>query len=265
MAGILVETSGTIATLTIENVGKRNSLTAEMWLRLPEVLSELATDPGVKVLVVRGAGEDFSSGADIRDLARILHAPGMPDGGLVTAAENALALFPKPTVAAIDGFCVGGGWQIAAACDVRIASDRATFGITPARIGIIYPLSGIQRLVSIVGLASAKYLLFSGEFISSGHAVSLGMLAQVHPASGLWVAVESFAGMLSSRSQLSIQAMKQLVHAFAAGTDAAAIGDAWQREAAASDDAGIGAAAFLAHEPPTFSWTGSGFVRRPVV
>ena len=265
MAGILVETSGTIATLTIENVGKRNSLTAEMWLRLPEALSELASDPGVKVLVVRGAGEDFSSGADIRDLARILHAPGMPDGGLVTAAENALAVFPKPTVAAIDGFCVGGGWQIAAACDVRIASDRATFGITPARIGIIYPLSGIQRLVSIVGLASAKYLLFSGEFISSGHAVSLGMLAQVHPASGLWAAVESFAGMLASRSQLSIQAMKQLVHAFAAGTDAAVIGDAWQREAAASDDAGIGAAAFLAHEPPTFSWTGSGFVRRPVV
>ena len=265
MAGILVETSGTIATLTIENVGKRNSLTAEMWLRLPEVLSELATDPGVKVLVVRGAGEDFSSGADIRDLARLLHAPGMPDGGLLTAAENALAEVPKPTVAAIDGFCVGGGWQIAAACDVRIASDRATFGITPARIGIIYPLSGIQRLVSIVGVASAKYLLFSGEFISSGHAVSLGMLAQVHPASGLWAAVESFAGMLASRSQLSIQAMKQLVHAFAAGTDAAAIGDAWQREAAASDDAGIGAAAFLAHEPPTFSWTGSGFVRRPVV
>ena len=265
MAGILVETSGTIATLTIENAGKRNSLTAEMWLRLPEALSELASDPGVKVLVVRGAGEDFSSGADIRDLARILHAPGMPDGGLVTAAENALAVFPKPTVAAIDGFCVGGGWQIAAACDVRIASDRATFGITPARIGIIYPLSGIQRLVSIVGLASAKYLLFSGEFISSGHAVSLGMLAQVHPASGLWAAVESFAAMLASRSQLSIQAMKQLVHAFAAGTDAAAIGDAWQREAAASDDAGIGAAAFLAHEPPTFSWTGSGFVRRPVV
>lgn len=107
MAGIAVETRGTIATLTIENVGKRNSLTAKMWHRLPEVLSELASDPSVKVLVVRGAGEDFSSGADIRDLARILHAPGMPDGGLVTVAENALAEFPKPTVAAIDGFCVG--------------------------------------------------------------------------------------------------------------------------------------------------------------
>ena len=265
MAGILVESSGTIATLTIENTGKRNTLTAEMWLRLPEVLAELASDPGVKVLVVRGAGQDFSSGADIRDLARILHAPGMPDGGLATAAENAVAVFPKPTVAAIDGFCVGGGWQIAAACDVRIAADRAIFGITPARIGIIYPLSGIQRLVSIVGLASAKYLLFSGELISSGHAVSLGMLAQVHPASELWTAVESFAGMLASRSQLSIQAMKQLVHAIATGSDAVAISDAWQNEAAVSDDAGIGVAAFLAHEPPSFSWTGLGVVRRPVI
>ena len=86
-----------IATLTIENASKRSPLTAEMWLRLPKALSELASDPGVEVLVVRGAGEEFSSGVDIRDLA-------------------------------------------------RIASDRATFGITPARTGIIYPLSGIQPL-----------------------------------------------------------------------------------------------------------------------
>ena len=119
--------------------------------------------------------------------------------------------------------------------------------------------------MSIVGLASAKYPLYSGELISSGHTVSLGMSAQIHPASELCTVVESFARMLVSRSQLSIQTMKQLVHAFATGTDTAFIDDAWQCEAAVSDDAGIGAAAFVAHEPSSFSRTGSGFVRRLVV
>lgn len=249
MAGLRVEAAGPVATLVIDNPGKRNAVSADMWQQFEPLLAGLADDDAVKVVVVRGAGQDFSAGADIADLDRILAGPG--DGGVMTLGENAIATFPKPTIAAIDGYCVGGGWEIAGACDIRIASDRSTFGITPSRLGIVYPISGITRLVSIAGPAVAKYLLFSGELVPTATALDLGLVSKVLPTATFWDEVRTFSALLASRSQLSIHAMKQLIDAIDEPS-VAALAEQWQNEL--SEDRAIGVRAFLGKYPPEFTW-----------
>lgn len=253
--------SAGVATILIENPGKRNAISSGMWAQFAPLLEGLARDPAVTVLVVRGAGSDFSAGADIADLDAILgdgaaggrRADGLTDGGVMTEAENALAAFPKPTIAAIDGYCVGGGWELAGACDLRICSDRSTFGITPSRLGIVYPRSGLERVVAIAGPAIAKHLLFSGELVTAEVALRWGLVTKVLPTDGFWEEANAFARLLASRSPYSIRAMKEIVDAIAAGRqDVGAIVDRWQ--ATASGDRAIGVEAFLGKRPPEFTW-----------
>jgi len=256
-AALRVEQSGPVATIVIDNARRRNALNQHMWRQFAPLLERLAKDTSVKVVVVRGAGGTFSAGADISDLLAILHDPesGAHDGGHVTAGENALANFPKPTIAAIDGYCIGGAWQIAGACDIRIAAETATFGITPAKVGIVYPLSGIERLVRLAGPATAKYLLLTGDFITAREAHDLGLLARVLPEDGFWDEIQVFADRLANRSQLSTQAMKQIVDAIAVNDPAVpAISDYWQDQMAASGEPETGIRAFLAKATPVFNW-----------
>lgn len=257
-AALRVEQSGAVATIVIDNIRRRNALNKDMWQQFEPLLDRLGADASVKVVVVRGAGGNFSAGADISDLKAILRDPesGAHDGGHVTAGENALANFPKPTIAAIDGYCIGGAWQIAGACDIRIATDTATFGITPAKVGIVYPLSGIDRLVRIAGPATAKYLLLTGDFITATEAHDLGLLAKVVPEDGFWDEIKEFAARLATRSQLSTQAMKQIIDAIAVHDPAVpAISGYWQDQMAASGEPETGIRAFLAKETPVFKWT----------
>ncbi|HRO30888.1 MULTISPECIES: enoyl-CoA hydratase/isomerase family protein [Micrococcaceae] len=263
---VQVSRSGQIATITLSNPGRRNTMTERMWLGLVPVCRDLAEDPDVRVVVVRGDGTDFSAGADISDLDSILRTEesGRHDGGAVARGEAALAGLHKPTLAAVQGYCLGGAWQIAAACDIRLASSDATFGITPAKIGIVYPVAGIERLVRIAGPSTAKYLLFSGDFVDAERAHGLGLVQAVHPADTFWDDVDDFAQRLASRSQLSIQAMKDIVDVAAAGGDLAPVSDHWQEQMAASQDPAIGARAFLAKQTPRFTWNGGpDSVRRP--
>lgn len=255
MSGLRVERSGAIATIHIENEGKRNAVTSDMWLGFGLILDDLARDDLVKVVVFRGLGDDFSAGADIGDLHHIL-LPAEPDGGHVSAGEQAIAAFPKPTLAAIDGYCVGGGLEIALACDIRISSDRATFGITPARLGIIYPLSGMRRLVGIAGPAVAKFLLFSGELVSAADASRFGLVSRVVPAEHLWNEIDRFASQLATRSQLTIRASKQIVDAIVTDGDGSVVNDLWHRQLARTDEAQRGIEAFLAKREPGFTWSG---------
>lgn len=242
---------GSVATLTIDSAGKRNAMSAHMWAQFAPMLAELAGDPAITVLVVRGAGSDFSAGADIADLDAIL--TGDSDGGVMTEAEDALAAFPKPTIATIDGYCVGGGWEVAGACDLRICSERSTFGITPSRLGIVYPRSGLERIVSIAGPAVAKHLLFTGELIDAHTACDWGLVTKVLPDEGFWDAAGEFAHTLASRSQYSIRAMKEIVDALAAHQpDVNDIVERWL--VTPSEDRALGVTAFLAKTPPEFVW-----------
>ncbi|WP_343319479.1 enoyl-CoA hydratase/isomerase family protein [Arthrobacter sp. TMP15] len=254
-----IERSGTVATVIMDNPEMRNAITQGMWQQFTNVLAELDADDGVKVVVLRGAGKHFSAGADIASVQKILHDPatGHSDGGDITVAEDALAKFRKPTIAAIDGYCVGGGWQIAGACDIRLASERAIYGVTPAKIGIVYPLSGIKRLVQLAGPATAKYLLLTGDFVNAAQALELGLATKVIATDAFWPEVHSFALRLAGRSQFSAQGHKALVNAIGAAASEAQIAELsnyWQGQMAVSGDAAIGVAAFLAKETPHFTW-----------
>ncbi|MER6710417.1 enoyl-CoA hydratase/isomerase family protein [Streptomyces sp. NPDC000877] len=234
-----------VATVVIRHPRKRNAMTAAMWRALPPLLAESAGDPAVRALVLTGEGGTFCAGADISTLR------GSPEEaqGLAVRAEEALAAFPKPTVAAIRGHCVGGGAQLAAACDLRFAEEGALFGVTPAKLGIVYPASSTRRLVSLVGPATAKYLLFSGELIDTTRALRTGLVDEVLPEGELGKRVAEFTRVLVSRSQLTQAAAKE----FADGrTDRDAH---WAGQARASGDTAEGVAAFLERRQPRFGWS----------
>jgi enoyl-CoA hydratase/carnithine racemase len=268
-----ISQQGAIATVTLSNPGRRNTMTEAMWRALEPACAQLADDGSVRAVVVRGGGTDFSAGADISDLRAILkdEDSGHHDGGAVAAGEAALAALHKPTIAAVEGYCLGGAWQIAAACDIRLASSGATFGITPAKIGIVYPTAGIERLVRIAGPATAKYLLFSGDFVDAERARVLGLVQAVHPAEDFWDEVDTFVQRLASRSQLSIQAMKDIVDTIVSadagagdgsGTELRQASDHWQHLMATAGDAEAGVGAFLAKRTPEFTWNGGRDTQR---
>lgn len=233
-----------VATVVIRHPEKRNAMTAGMWRALPPLLHDLAVDPAVRALVLTGEGRTFCAGADISTLR------GSPEEaqGLAVRAEEALAAFPKPTLAVIRGYCVGGGAQLAAACDLRFAEEGALFGVTPAKLGIVYPASSTRRLASLVGPATAKYLLFSGELIDAGRALRTGLVDEVLPEGELGKRAAEFTRVLVSRSQLTQAAAKE----FADGrTDRDAY---WAGQARGSGDAAEGVAAFLERRQPRFGW-----------
>ncbi|MFG2574823.1 enoyl-CoA hydratase/isomerase family protein [Streptomyces sp. NPDC048481] len=237
-----------VATVVLHHPAKRNAMTAAMWAALPPLLDTLAADPGVRALVLTGAGGTFCAGADISTLQ------GSPQEAqtLAVRAEDALAAFPKPTLAAVRGHCVGGGAQLAAACDLRFAEQDALFGVTPAKLGIVYPSSATRRLVSLVGPATAKYLLFSGELIDAERALRTGLVDEVLPADELEQRVAEFTRVLVSRSQLTQAAAKE----FADGrTDRDAH---WSAQARGNGDTAEGVAAFLERREPRFAWSPTG-------
>ncbi|MGH4028560.1 enoyl-CoA hydratase/isomerase family protein [Actinomycetota bacterium Odt1-20B] len=237
--------TGGVATVVIDHPAKRNAMTADMWRSLPPLLDGLAADPEVRVLVLTGEGGTFCAGADISSL----RGSAGEAQELAVRAEDALAAFPKPTLASVRGFCVGGGSQLAGACDLRFAAEDASFGVTPAKLGIVYPASSTRRLVSLVGPSTAKYLLFSGELIGSERALRSGFVDEVLAGDQLDKRVAEFTRTLVSRSQLTQAAAKE----FAAGRQDR---DAyWGEQARGSGDTAEGVAAFLERRQPRFTWT----------
>jgi enoyl-CoA hydratase/carnithine racemase len=249
--GLFVSSADGTATVTISNPARRNAMTAAMWKSLPQLLDGLAADPAVRVLVLTGAGDTFCAGADIAGLADAGGSHGTQAAAV--AAEEALAAFPKPTIAAVRGYCVGGGCQLAVACDLRFAARGARFGVTPARLGIVYAASSTRRLVRLTGPSTAKYLLFSAELIDEERALRTGLVDEVLPEDELAKRVRDFAGVLRSRSQLTQAAAKEFASSSAVPDDARAAH--WNRQAALSGDTAEGVAAFLERREPHFTWT----------
>jgi enoyl-CoA hydratase/carnithine racemase len=246
---LLVSAEDGTATVTISHPARRNAMTLAMWRSLPGLLDSLAADPAVRVLVLTGAGETFCAGADIGDFTASGGSPATQRAAV--DAEEALAAFPKPTIAAVRGHCVGGGCQLAVACDLRFAARGATFGVTPARLGIVYPASSTRRLVELTGPSTAKYLLYSAELIDEERALRTGLVDEVLAPERLGPRVREFADVLRTRSRLSQAAAKE----FAAGPAAADRTAYWAAQARTSGDTAEGAAAFLERREPRFTWT----------
>ncbi|GAA1137341.1 enoyl-CoA hydratase/carnithine racemase [Kitasatospora gansuensis] len=249
-AGLRASVDGAVATLVLDRPERRNAVTGAMWRALPGVLDRLATAPGVRVLLLTGANGTFSAGADISELTRVYADPDLADTYHAenVAAEEALAAFPHPTIAVVHGHCVGGGCQLAAACDLRFVAEDALLGITPAKLGVVYPAVPTVRLARLVGPARAKYLLFSGELVGARRAELFGLADEVLPADRLDARAREFAELLATRSPQTIGAAKA---ALAADDPAAALAP-WERKSRQSPDVREGLAAFLERRQPKF-------------
>lgn len=251
---LLLDRDGPVATLTINRPDRLNSLTYAMFGRLPGLLAQAAAMDGVRVLVLRGAGRrSFSAGADISEFETTRSTPEQAAAydGAVRAAEEALATFPAPTIAAVHGHCYGGGCALAVACDLRLAAPEARFAITPAKLGIVYPLSATKRLVDLVGPSRAKFILMSGIDIDAARAAEIGLVDEVHD--DVEAAVAALTATLAARSGVTQRAVKQTVARILDGVTADDETHAALREAAlAAPDYAEGVRAFLERRPPNF-------------
>jgi enoyl-CoA hydratase/carnithine racemase len=170
---------GAIARLCIDRAAKRNALTVEMFESIPRLLDDARNDPAIRVVILQSATPGiFCAGADIGELAEnaansVWRARNQT---AINAAQGELARFPKPVIAFIDGDCIGGGCGLALAADIRIATSRARFGITPAKLGLVYPLHDTKLLVDLIGPGQAKIILFSGALIDMAEALRIGLI-----------------------------------------------------------------------------------------
>ncbi len=242
------------AWLRIDRTAKRNAFDQTMWAAFPELVEQAMADPTVRLLIVAAAdGGAFCAGADIGEFATASRDPAWRklNQAAIRATQVTLARAPKPTLAAIDGDCIGGGCGIALACDVRIASPRARFGITPAKLGLVYPLHDTKLLVDLVGPAHAKRLLYTGMLIDATVAHGIGLVQQV--ADDLDAAVAAFVAQVCAASGSSQRASKAIVARILAGaTDDTPETSAGFDAAFEGPDFAEGVAAFLGKRAPVF-------------
>lgn len=246
------EMRGPAALVTIDHPRKRNAMTPQMWSDWPALMARLVDDPKVRVVVLTGAAGHFCAGADIGQLDSVL------DNDRPTAAHEAIARCPKPTIAAITGSCIGGGVLMAGACDIRIAGESARFGVPPANLGVVYPTLPLRRLVQLIGPAATKYLVFTAEPIGAERARHIGLADEVLPDDVVLHRALDLAEAIARRSQLTVQATKDLVDRMVDDTLTDARVESWQQQVADSPDLAEGIAAFLERRRAEFSWNGAG-------
>ncbi len=250
---LVVTRADSVATIWLNRAEKRNAMSFDMWAALAESCHELARDHSVRVLVVRGVGGHFCAGADIGGFSGGMSGEYQAQN---REAEEALAGFPRPTIAFITGSCVGGGVQIAGACDLRFAEITAKFGITPARLGIAYPTYALERAVRLVGPSAAKHLLFSAELIDAERALRIGLIDELLETDVAQQRLEEFTSLLANERSLLTQTIsKEMVNEVAArGEISAETIERWASVLANNPDMPEGVAAFAERRSPNFVW-----------
>ena len=243
-----------IVVLTISNPARRNALTFAMWQQLGALCEELSHDPASRAVILTGAEGHFSAGADISEFDELRSgAAAVTYDETTNACQASLRNLSKPTIAAISGFCVGGGCGIATECDFRIADKTAKFGIPAARLGILYGLEECQGLFSLVGLAQAKRILFSGERIDATEAARIGLVDRLCEGDCLEAAI-TMAKTMIGNAPLSIAGSKKVLNALATGAREKMAGEieALAEAAFASEDYAEGRRAFMEKRAPVF-------------
>ena len=209
---IKVSIDGNIATVVIDNPAA-NTWDRESLPALKQVIGALNADLSVYALVLTGAGEKFfSAGADLNQFASGDGDVARAVGEAFGSAFEALADFRGVSIAAINGFAMGGGLEVALACDIRIAEEQAALALPEARVGLLPCAGGTQRLTQLVGEGWAKRMILCGERIGAQHAVTLGLVEEVVPAGGSLAAATALAAKVGNQSPSSVAACKRLIH-----------------------------------------------------
>lgn len=253
---VRAEKEGRIGWIVFDHPERRNAISVGMWRQLPDAAKELEADDEVRVAILRGAGEvAFVSGADISEFASQRTGEATRDYDADSArAVGALANFRKPLIAMIHGFCVGGGVAVSLAADLRYAADDAVFAIPAARLGLGYPMAGIEALAAAVGLSAAKEILFTARRFSAREAHQMGLVNAVLPKAELESSVRETAARIAANAPLTVSSVKLIARELAK-SPAARDGEAAAasiRACVESEDYREGMRAFLGKRPPNF-------------
>jgi enoyl-CoA hydratase len=210
---ILVERAGAVATVTLNRPSVLNALNILMVRELKSAIAELDADDAVRAIVITGAGEkSFAAGADIGELNAL---PGPVAGAAMARSGQALTLALEhaktPTIAAVNGFALGGGCELALACDMRIASEKARFGQPEVNLGILPGYGGTQRTGRLLGRGMAMYLCLSGEMIDAAEALRIGLVEKVVPPAEVVTEAVRIANVIASRAPLAVAAAKRAI------------------------------------------------------
>lgn len=247
-----------VATLTIDQVRKRNALTLEMWRQIPEHIARAEADPAVRIIVLTGAGEQaFSSGADISEFGdkRAGIDATVAYDEAVSRAMNAVADCSKPTVASIRGICFGGGLALALCCHLLLAATDSRFRIPAAQLGLGYEFANVAKLVRRLGFAATTELLFTGAVADASEARRLGLVQQVYPAESFATDAGAYVATIAGNAPLTLQAVVRALHELhrpEAERDGAAA-DVLVAKCFASSDYLEGQAAFREKRAPRFT------------
>lgn len=202
------------AWLRFNNAAKHNAVSLEMWAGIAQALEQLAARDDIRVLVISGAGgKAFASGADISQFEK--------ERGDQEAAERygeisgkgfaAISQFPRPTIAMIEGYCIGGGLALALTCDIRIAAEGSVFAIPAARLGLAYPPSGLANLIHLVGPAYAREIMFTARRYSGEEAERMGLINRLTPRAALEETVTEYASKIAENAPLTIAAARLVI------------------------------------------------------
>ena len=254
---LLVERDGAVAVVTINRPKVLNALNTQTIGELERVMREMQQDDGIRAVVLTGAGEkSFVAGADINELAVLTPAQGQQHGRRGQAVFDLIEQLGKPVVAAVNGFALGGGCELAMACTLRIAADSARFGQPEINLGIIPGYAGSQRLPRLVGKGRALEILLTGDMISATRAYEIGLVNRVVPAAELLTEARKLAAALASKAPV---ATRYIIEAVNHGMEMP-LGDAQHLEGtlfglvASTDDMKEGTKAFL--DKRQASWRG---------
>jgi enoyl-CoA hydratase/carnithine racemase len=250
-----VERDGPIGRMVFDSPARRNAISSDMWRAIPKAMADFDADPGIRCVLLRGEGTvAFAAGADISEFETRRSSQGNVKeyDSLVDAAQHAIEDSAKPVIALIHGFCIGGGVEMALACDLRYAADASQFAIPAARLGVGYGVHGTNRLVATVGHAAAREIMFSGRRYSAQEALAMGLVNRLLPAAELDDYVRRLALELAANAPLSIAASKHIINAVIEAQGDFTQDDELTARCMQSEDYKEGRRAFMEKRPPRF-------------